>query len=121
MAGNGKSEPIFGLPGTLVAKDRGRFFSETKCSASVRSRKQWGNDRGLVVSGPLDKIANALEMVKECMKANVDKDIPKGNGHATGTWERREAAQKRKAHNDMKPHSTKSKTYNCSSSSWQQA
>ena len=66
-------------------------------------------------------MVKALEMAKECMKANVDKEIPKGSGHATGTEERREAAQKRKAHNDMKPHSAKSKAHNCSSSSWQQA
>ena len=87
MAGNGKTEPIFGLPGTLFAEDRDRIFAETKCSASLRSRPQWGNYRGLVVSGPLENIAEAIQMAKECMKANADKYIPKDNGHATDTWE----------------------------------
>ena len=106
MAGNGRSEPIFGVDGSLTAFDRDRIFDATQCSAAHRGRKQWNWEKGLTVSGPIEKLSVALTMAKDAMKANVGKPAAEPRPQPAPpqcSEARKEAATCRREANEFKP------------------
>ena len=48
-----------------------RIFRETKVRANYRSRKQWGRGKVMTLSGPVDMLGKALELVNRYGREDV--------------------------------------------------
>ena len=67
----GHCGPYFYTEGTLTANEKDTIFEATGVSASIRGRAQWGNKRGLSLSGPVKGLEKAKEMADEMIVASV--------------------------------------------------
>ena len=49
----GHAGPFFYVKGSLTASDKDSIYEATGVNASIRARRQWQNQRGLTLSGPV--------------------------------------------------------------------